>query len=65
MSRFNVRGALAIVGAILVVGGIIEAVDLVQRAWSSWSFGQFGLAFLGGPLVHFGLGLVMWRLNDR
>lgn len=67
MSRFNVAGALAIIGAIIAIAGIIEAVDLVMRAWSSpaWSFGRFGLTLLTGPLLHFGLGLMMWRLGDR
>ena len=50
MSRSTVSGALAFVGALLVVGGLVEAVDLIRQAWSSsaWSFGQFGLAFWRG-----------------
>ncbi|MFS8524227.1 MAG: hypothetical protein FWJ83_05105 [Limnochordales bacterium] len=67
MSRSNLGWALSVVGALLVVGGIVEAVDLIRQAWTSsgWTLARFGAAFVAGPLVHAGLGLMMWRLNDR
>lgn len=67
MSRINVRSALLVVGAVLIVGGIVEALDILHRAWSfpSWTFRTLCLSLLEGPTVHIGLGLVLWRLTDR
>lgn len=63
----NLKSWAIVIGWILVVGGIIEAVDLLYRAWTfpAWSMRSTTLGLLEGPFVHVGLGLLLWTTSRR
>lgn len=58
----NLRTPAVIVGWILVVGGIVEGIDMF---FHKWGFRSFAVSFLHGPAVLIGLGLALWLLARR
>ena len=57
---------LVVFGWILVIGGILEIFGFLRYGWPDpwWPSYRYH-ALLMGPIVHIGLGLVMWALSRR
>lgn len=61
--RVNLSSPAVIMGWILVVGGIVEAVDMLFHR--HWVFRSFAVSFLHGPAVLISLGIALWLLARR
>lgn len=53
---------LVIFGWILIIGGAVEAIDLILNA--TGTLGALLLSLLQGPAVHIGLGLALLALVE-
>lgn len=56
MRTLNVGSVAVVLGWILVVGGLVGAVDMLLDSFR-W---QAGLAVIQGPLVTLSVGLLLW-----
>lgn len=63
----RLRSWLIVLGWILVIGGIVEGIELLFHDWPHTWWRHHGVlhAIVSGPIVQIGLGSALWALARR